>query len=53
MIFSLASRVPDQDSSLGAVTASEILLLVAGGLLTIVVAVFLVVMIVRNQIRNK
>lgn len=42
-----------EDLGLGTVTSSEILLLVMGGILTIVVAVVLIVTIARKQVRNQ
>tara|TARA_Y100000589_G_C26954253_1_gene547822 strand:- start:263 stop:427 length:165 start_codon:yes stop_codon:yes gene_type:complete len=52
-MLTLATRLPDSETPLGAVTAAEILLLVVGGLLTIAVAVFLIVMIGRKQFLDK
>ena len=52
-MFLLASRVPEQESLLRSATSAEILLLVMGALLTVVVAVFMIVMIGRKQFHDK
>ncbi|MCH2133160.1 MAG: hypothetical protein MK116_05355 [Phycisphaerales bacterium] len=45
--------LPPEDTGLGAITLSELLLLGVGAFLTIAVGAFLIIMLVRNQVKDR